>query len=230
MPARKILNSGFTFLELIVTITLVAIISLVMLTFLNPIKQLQKSWDSKRKTELESLHKVFEDFYNDKNRYPLPTDVCFDTASSSRIDIYGKTACFCQICGRNSNSPSFSPYIAELPCDPQSPQKEYLYDYDCSSVNPNWFRIYSKLSITDDPDSERVGCGAGCGPSPDFAYDYSVFSGNQPEAIFCVNYTRLYQKGSNNLCNICKSPSGSDVCDYNKDIYYEVSCTKRCGQ
>lgn len=222
-------NKAFTFIELIVTMTLIALLAVVTIGFINPLKQIQRSWDGKRKGELTTLSRVFEDFYNDKNHFPLPADVCFDTPSSPRIDTYGKTACYCQICGNKNGSPTFSPYVPQLPCDPQSPQKEYLYDYDCSTASPHWFRVYTKLSVTDNQDIKRVGCRAGCGPAPDFAYNYAVFSNTEPETISCTGKDRFYQKDSQGNCNICKSPSGGDICNYNNDIYYEVTCTKKCS-
>ena len=227
----KIIKSrlAFTFIELLVVIALLAVLALVFIGLLNPLKQIQKSWDGKRKGELSTLNKIFEDFYNDKNRFPLPADVCFDAASAPRTDLYGKTACTCQICGRSPTSPAFSPYLPSLPCDPQSPQKEYLYDYDCSTASPSWFRLYTKLSLLDDPDIKRVGCGAGCGPAPDFAYNYLVFANNQPEAILCSDYVRLYQKDQQGFCNICKAPGSGDVCDYNQNVYNEITCTQKCG-
>lgn len=229
----KIIKSrlAFTFIELIAVVAIVASLFVIVVGLLNPLKQIQKSWDGKRKAELGTLAKIFEDFYNDKNRFPRAQDICFDSPSAPRTDLYGKTACFCQICGRSPTSPNLSPYLPSLPCDPQSTQKEYLYDFDCSQSpqNPQWFRIYTKLSLTDDPDIKRVGCGAGCGPLPDLAYNYLVFSNAQPEAILCSDYLRLYQKDQQGLCNICKSPSGGDVCNYDQDVYNEVTCSQKCG-
>ena len=222
-------NKAFTFIELMVVATLTAILIVVMLSVFDPIKQFQKSWDGKRISELDSLQKVLEDFYNDKNRFPLPENICFDTVSAPRTDLYGKTACSCQICGRSPQSPSFSPYLPSLPCDPQSSQKEYLYDYDCSTASPGWYRIYTKLSLENNPAIIQVGCGGGCGPSPDLAYNYVVFSNTQPETIRCSDYSRLWQKDGFGDCNICKSPTGGDICNYNENTYYVTNCTKRCS-
>lgn len=221
---------AFTFVELMVVATIAAILIAVMITFFDPIRQIQKSQDGKRISELNSLQKVLEDFYNDKTRFPLAADICFDSPSNPRTDLYGKTACSCHICGRSSQSPSFSPYLPSLPCDPQSPSKEYLYDYDCSTASPAWFRIYTKLSAADSSTSIRNGCGAGCGPPvPEFPYNYAVYSNTQPETVFCSDYTRLYQKDRLGDCNICKSPSGGDICDYNQVFYYQPICTYKCS-
>ena len=225
------MKKAFTLVEITIVISIIILIISAAIALLNPLTQIKKSWDGKRKAELNTLLKIFEDFYNDKNRFPIASDVCFDAASTPRTDLYGKTACFCQICGNNPLSPSISPYLPNLPCDPQSPAKEYLYDFDCSQTpqNPQWFRIYTKLSITDDPDIKRVDCDFGCGPAPDFAYNYLVFYNAPPEAAICVDYIALYQKDQQGFCNICKSPSEGDICDYNKDVYNGITCTQKCG-
>jgi len=221
---------GFTFIELMVVTTITGILIVAMIAFFDPIKQIQKSQDGKRISELNTLQKVLEDFYNDKNRFPLPSNICFDSPSAPRTDLYGKTACSCHICGNSSTSPSFSPYLPSLPCDPQSTQKEYLYDYDCSTASPGWYRIYTKLSLENNPVIIQAGCGGGCGPPiPDFPYNYAVYSNAQPETILCSDYVRLWQKDGFGNCNICKSPSGGNVCDYNNNLYYQSGCTQKCS-
>lgn len=220
---------GITFIELMVVATLIAILIVVGITLFNPLKQIQKSHDGKRTSELNTLQKVLEDYYNDKNRFPLPADICFDAASAPRTDLYGQTACSCHICGNSAQSPNFSPYLSSLPCDPQSPQKEYLYDYDCSTASPNWYRIYTKLAIESNPNIIQVGCGGNCGPSPDFAYNYVVSSNAKPETISCSDYIRLWQTNANNYCNICKSPIGGDRCNYSENTYYQSNCTSECS-
>lgn len=223
-------KKAFTFIELMVIATITGILIVAMMVFFDPIKQFQKSQDGKRISELNALQNVIEDFYNDKNRFPLPVDICFDEASAPRTDLYGRTACSCHICGNSAQSPSFSPYLRSLLCDPQSPQKEYLYDYDCSSSSPGWYRVYTILSITSNPVIIQVGCGAGCGPSPDFLYNYSIYSNTKPETISCSDYDRLWQKDSLSNCNICKSPSGGNQCNYNERLYYQSSCINGCSQ
>ena len=228
--SASFVSLAFTFIELMVVTMITGILIVAMIVLFNPIKQMQKSWDGKRVAELNTLRKVLEDYYNDKNRFPLPSDICFDSASAPRTDLYGKTACSCHICGNSSTSPSFSPYLPSLPCDPQSPAKEYLYDYDCSTTSPSWYRIYTKLSIESNPAIIQAGCGGGCGPPvPVFPYNYAVYSNTLPETILCSDYVRLWQKDSFNNCNICKSPSGGNVCDYNNNLYYQSGCTQKCS-
>lgn len=142
--------TGFTLMELLIVIALIAILVIAALTLLNPLKQIQKSWDGKRKTELGQLRKVLEDWYNDKNCYPKPDQICYKD----------KTQTICPICGRQSGSPSFSPYLPSLPCDPQSPGKEYLYqveDADC----PSSYKIYAILSELPQSGSYNYGVSSG---------------------------------------------------------------------
>lgn len=227
----KYTREGFTLIELLIVVGVLGVLSLTFMGLFNPLRQFQKSYDGKRKAELDSLPKIFENIYNDKNRFPLPAEVCFDASSAPRSDTYGKTACTCHICGKNSNSPPFSPYLSQLPCDPLSSQKEYLYDFDCASTppDPQWFRIYTQLAIENDPDIKKVGCLAGCGPAPDFAYNYLVSVNARPEAIRCSDSIRLYQKDEAGNCNICKSPVGGDICNYNEILYNSYPCNRRCS-
>ncbi len=226
---RKILYAtGFTLLEISIVVTIIALVIGTAIALLNPFTQIKKSWDGKRKHSLDVLRKVFEDRYNDKGAYPAAADICFTAASDPRTDYSGNTACICNICGKNSASPSFSPYLNEVPCDPQYPNKNYLYDFDCSTSKPKWYRIYTKLSITGDPIIAEVGCSQGCGPLTDPNYNYYVGT-VAPEINTCNKYDRLYQFDQNQVCNICKSPSTPDVCDPQKDTYIEETCSTPCA-
>src|SRR3989338_10917036 len=124
------MKKGFSLLEILITVTLLIILSIALLVSLNPWTQINKGWDSKRKSELTQLNKVFEDYYNDKNCYPKPNEVCYNNTGSTT----------CNICGNETVPPNFSnfsPYLAHLPCDPQQPTKKYTYQTDGSSCS-NW--------------------------------------------------------------------------------------------
>lgn len=128
-------SSAFTLMELLIVITLLVLLGLAVLVLMNPKKQLEKAWDGKRKTELSTLRKVLEDWYNDKNCYPRPVEICY--ANTDELS--------CQICGNEPNSPNFTPYLPDLPCDTQHPIRDYLYQVD-NLVCPSWYKIYTQLS------------------------------------------------------------------------------------
>jgi len=160
------MKKAFTLMELLIVVSIIALLGAAVLALLNPMFQIKKSWDSKRKGELATLNKVLEDWYNDKQCYPTPSEICYDGPNSP-----------CHICGSKSSSPNFSPYLPQLPCDPQSTTKQYLYQVD-NNTCPSWYRIYTTLSNTADPVIVSVGCQFGCGPAPDFSYNYGVSSPN----------------------------------------------------
>ena len=186
---------GFTLMEFLIVIALIALLATALLILFNPKKQIEKAWDAKRKNQLSELKKVLEDWYNDKNCYPKTSEICFDSPTANNT---------CHICGNQSTSPSFSPYLSSLPCDPQSPKKDYLYQVD-NLTCPNWYRVYADLSLSDylnnDPATEEVGCyNQSCGPSPNYNYDYGISSPNI-DLERSVNFSYCATTG----CNICGS-------------------------
>lgn len=61
---------GFTLMELLVTVGILAILVLSVFLVLDPMTQLKKAHDAKRKADLRKLQNALEDYYNDKNSYP----------------------------------------------------------------------------------------------------------------------------------------------------------------
>ena len=233
-------TSSMTMMELLVIIGILAVLVVAFFALFNPMQQIGKSWDSKRKKELDTLRKVLEDYYNDKNRFPLATEICYDATVKNpnpRIDTFGKQACSCNICGKQSPKRDLTPYINTLACDPQFPQKKYLYDFDCANNgdSPQWFRIYTSLSNKSDPVIAALGCQTGCGPSSNAYFDYGFPSTNErlEEGMKCKYFSPLYyiRKG---ICNICGTYSECLVLDPNIDYYLDAGsptvpgCTKKC--
>lgn len=155
-------------MEILIVVSLLVLLAIALLYLLDPFTQIKKSQDSKRKTELSSLNKVLEDWYNDKNCYPKVEEICYDTADSNNS---------CHICGTESSSPTFSPYLSRLPCDPIHPTKKYLYQTDGSSC-PGWYIVYTLLANNKDSAISEVGCQNGCGPTGNVNYNYFISSAN----------------------------------------------------
>ena len=205
--------NGFTLMELLIVITLIVLIATAFLVLFNPKRQIEKAWDGKRKHELSQLKKALEDWYNDKNCYPKPSEICFDSPSLNNT---------CHICGRQETSPSFTPYLSSLPCDPQSPKKDYLYQVDNLNC-PSWYRIYADLSLSDylnnDPATEELGCySQSCGPPNKCNYDYGITSSNV-DLEKCNNFAYCALSG----CNAC----GTYEQCLNIDISYFCQRIKR---
>ncbi len=197
-------------MELLVVIAIIILLLVVILISLNPWTQIKKSHDGKRKNDLATLGKVLEDWYNDKQCYPKPSEICYDTP-----DPLNKT---CHICGTEIGSPSFAPYLSMLVCDPKFPAVKYVYNYDDPDC-PTLYRIFTILSITTDSLIGEVGCTDGCGPG--LIYNYGVTSQDTglsvqqftptntptpsvPTQGYCSSYATLYYfAGQPPVCNIC---------------------------
>jgi prepilin-type N-terminal cleavage/methylation domain-containing protein len=147
-------RSGFTLAELLIVISLIVILASVML-YANISSAFQKSRDSRRKSDLNKLTRVFEDYYNDHTKYPTNNPA---TGIIENI---------------SWGSP-FLDYPLNLPADPLSPSRDYYYETDPDTQF--YFAIYAKLENTDDDDITLTGCDAGCGPN--LAYNYALHSTN----------------------------------------------------
>lgn len=115
-------NKGFTLIELLVTIAVIGVMAAAGIGLLNPVAQLQKAADARRKTDLAQIQRVLEQFYQDNNgRYPCNPDG--GTACKSPTGDY-------RILGLDGNAVDWGfqwgRYISVLPKDPGS-SKKYVY-------------------------------------------------------------------------------------------------------
>lgn len=147
--------SGFTLVEIMIVVTLIAIIAVVGLMN-NVSNSLQKGRDGKRKQDLNKLARVLEDYYNDNSHYPL-----YDSSSG-------------MIVGSPWGQP-FGSYVPELPADPSAPSQQYYY-LSGATGNPNFFVLFARLENKADDDIALTGCSSGCGPN--LSYNYAIHSAN----------------------------------------------------
>ena len=234
-------RQGFTFIELIIVIALIGVISAIFIVGLDPISQINKSKDAKRKADLALLQKVGEDFYNDKNRYADGSEICYDFANAVRDgDI-----CSCHICGTAASSPSSKPYLDHLICDPDHPRRDYLYQYSCSasSIAPD-YRINASLSNTTSGTFNHSVASSDIIPNPTASASSPTSGPINPSPTssppsnsepVCVGHTGdLYCKDSNNVCNNCGTYNqciSSNGCDHSYPVYTNggsPGCTQVC--
>lgn len=142
---RKFSSSGFTLIEVLIVIAVIGIMAAGLVAVLNPMAQIQKANDAKRKSDLNQIQKALEAYYNDYGKYPL------NLSGDYRIK------------GLDGNSVSWgnpwAPYMGTLPKDPSSSRK-YVY---CSSGQS--YYLYSSLerggSITANYCGGSTICGSG---------------------------------------------------------------------
>jgi general secretion pathway protein G len=120
-------RKGFTLIEMIVVIGILGILAIALLATINPIAQLQKSNDARRKSDLESVQRALELYYNDNGKYP--------TSSGNFKILSGVTTL--------AWGSSWQPYMATLPTDPL-PSYTYVY-YSPPTANGQTYYLYASL-------------------------------------------------------------------------------------
>ncbi len=142
---------GFTLIELIVVIGILAVLASGLITIFNPFTQFQKANDAKRKSDLSQIQKSLEVYYQDNGRYP-------DNPSAADY----------RIKGLNGNPVawglSWQPYINILPKDPNS-TKQYVY-YVSPTSNGQGYYLYASLDRGDKDPQVCHADGSKCDNAP----------------------------------------------------------------
>lgn len=121
-------QSGFTLIELIVSMGILVILATFLIVTLNPFEQFLKSADAKRKSDLIQIQNALESYYQDAGRYPDSSDDYYieTTDADDPIKEWGDT---------------WSPYIVTLPEDTGTKRYRYIGSSDGQSY---W--IYASLA------------------------------------------------------------------------------------
>lgn len=129
-------TSGFTLVELLVVIGIIGILLSAALFILNPIGQIQKTNDAKRKSDLAQMQRALETYFNDTGKYPPSSSV---SPTYRIINLNGQIA--------DWGTTLFSPYIASLPKDPKANQN---YVYFASADRQSYWLYASLERVTSD--------------------------------------------------------------------------------
>lgn len=138
-----------------------AIVTVGLIMTINPILQVNKGKDARRKKDLARIKVAFEEYYNDKMCYP-------------RQDF---------IDGLDCNSRDFAPYLNTWPCDPDG--VKYQIFIDDENQCPRYYRVYGKLQWKDDV--QALNCDYGVSSSnvdwKDFPDEYETGCGVVVERV-----------------------------------------------
>lgn len=150
---------GVTLIEILLVVTILSLLGLAMLFAVR--LQLSHSRDAQRKTHLDKLRTVFENYYNDNGCYP-PVDVFFNGGAGPDSSVCGQPLA------------QLEPYLNAVPCDPQT-NLPYAYYSPNGKTICEGYRLYTQLEDAKDPGIPRVGCNQdGCGGLIDYNYGVSV--------------------------------------------------------
>ncbi len=77
-------NKGFTLVEVLITIAVLSILMVGVLALINPVSEVKKGLDAKRKSDLAQIQRLLELYYHDNGEYPssLPFGDSWDTYSN----------------------------------------------------------------------------------------------------------------------------------------------------
>lgn len=146
--------SGFTLIEILVTIGILAVLFAIVLVALNVPGNFARALDTQRKSDVNQLRKALVQYFIDHKCYPTAAEYEAIECNSQTADM-------------------LKPYIAKLPCDPETGIRYYYQPLD-SACQPcpagscgtcTGFRLMARLKNSKDADITRAGCDliAGCG-------------------------------------------------------------------
>ena len=124
MMSPKINRRGFTLLEILLVIGIIAILAGIVIIAINPSKQLAAVRDAERKTDLKTISNAMIQFYIDKGFYPgsgtLSTTSLKEICNTGSVSAT-TTAVNGNDCGSLTNLSELVPvYITAIPVDPSA--------------------------------------------------------------------------------------------------------------
>jgi type II secretory pathway pseudopilin PulG len=121
----------------LIVMTIMVILAILAVGGINPIAQVNKGSDAKRKKDLGRIKIAMEDYYNDKGCYPGQDLIITLNAASS--------------CGENK----FTPWLSSWPCDNRNEPYKLVVKTGPGGADlpcPKWFKVFTKLDNKKDAD------------------------------------------------------------------------------
>ncbi len=174
-------SSNFTVIELIVVITIIAILSGVVIAASTPLRQ--QARDNQRKADLAAYQSALQQYYSENKQYPNPTTPC---CASQCLESFLGTE------------------LSPLPQDPLSPDCSGNYGYYYTSQDGKNYKLYTKL----ENDTKAMANDGGTDP---LAYEVYSTLGNQLAISFYLGGITENLRCSIMSVADCASQSGVNV-------------------
>ena len=113
-------SKGFTLLEILLVVGIIAILAGIVIIAINPTKQLGTTRNTERKSDIKQIDSALKQYYIDHNHFPTTTpdaltEIC-DTGTSTYPDMYST----CSGNGLIDLSMLVPTYLTAIPKDPQA--------------------------------------------------------------------------------------------------------------
>jgi prepilin-type N-terminal cleavage/methylation domain-containing protein len=121
-------QKGFTLTELLIVVSIIVVLGLAILVGINPLSQIFKGYDARRKSDLSRIKIAMEAYYSDHDCYPA-----FPLKDAQLRPSYA--------CG----SDILKPYLDSMPCDPNTKTPYTIYVTPIGSTCPQQFAVYAQI-------------------------------------------------------------------------------------
>lgn len=146
-----IIKRGFTLIELLIVITIIGILSALVLTNIQGVRE--RARDARRKSDLGSIKTALRLYYNDFKSFP--------ESNNGQINGCGTGT---SACPWGDTFASDNIYMNILPLDPSSSDTNPI-TYTYVQISPDSYTITAELENESDPDAadSQARCGVGGG-------------------------------------------------------------------
>ena len=121
-------HKGYTLAEILIVVTIIVVLGIALLLALNPMAQIFKGYDARRRADLAKIKIALEGYYSDHDCYPL-----FPLKDANDRPSY---AC---------DSDILKPYLPNMPCDPNSHKPYTIYLSPPDATCPQNFAVYAQI-------------------------------------------------------------------------------------
>lgn len=125
------LHKGYTLAEILVVVTIIIVLGFAILVGINPIAQIFKGYDSRRRADLNKIKIALEGYYSDHECYPtFPKTITVNGFIRPSYDC---------------DSGFLKPYLESMPCDPNTKEPYLIYLTPPDTTCPQEFAVYAQI-------------------------------------------------------------------------------------